>query len=246
MHRLPALLACGLVVWPTSPACGDDPADARAIVERAIEAAGGREALAKYEAPFVIERKGTSFAGNRAQQFTQRVTKWLPNRIHTEQRTTPDGPVTFGFVFNGEKGWTRNLGEVVELNATAVSRYRDGLYRDWVATLVPLADAAFRLSTVEEIILESRPALGVKVSQKDRPDVRLYLDKESFALVKLIQQVNETSALEEVYADEYGEVDGVAYPKKAIVYGGGVKMHEVEITKFEFIEPPAEDFFNHP
>jgi hypothetical protein len=249
MRRLPVLLAWGLAVWPAPTARGDDPAAARAVIDRAIEAAGGPESLAKYERPFVIERKGKVVGRGRTQQFTQRITKWLPNRIRTEQRVTADGPVTFGFVFNGTKGWTMNLGKVVEMNAAAVAMQRDGLYKDWVATLAPLTDAAFRLSIEEEIILEKRPALGVKVSQKDRPDTRLYFDKETFALVKLVQQVNETSTYEDVYADEYGEVDGVVYPKRITVYlkgAAGQTQMEMEITKFEFIDPPAEDYFDHP
>jgi hypothetical protein len=51
------LPASVLLFLPPPGMRADDQADARAIIDKAIEAAGGKEALAKYDGPFYFETR---------------------------------------------------------------------------------------------------------------------------------------------------------------------------------------------
>jgi len=61
MCRYGAFLLCGLIFLSPQYAGGEDAAEAQAIIDKPIEAAGGRESLAKYEKPFIMELKVKSF-----------------------------------------------------------------------------------------------------------------------------------------------------------------------------------------
>jgi len=101
-----------------------------------------------------------------------------------------------------------------------------------------------KLAKVSEITLENRPTVGVMISNKDQADMRLYFDKETFSLVKLVHQVANSTTTYEEYFDDYIQLDELVYPRKSVVFIRGTKQHEKEITALKFIEPPADDYFD--
>src|SRR5207344_2967017 len=56
------------------------------------------------------------------------------------------------------------------------------LYGTWVALLRPLRSKGYTLTATGETKVNQRPALGVRVTRTNRPDVHLFFDKE-FGLV---------------------------------------------------------------
>jgi hypothetical protein len=221
---------------------------ARKIIDRAIEAAGGREALKRYEKPFYMVRKGKALGGTGWGEFTIKVTTWLPEKDSIDQESTFNGKTkSLGSRFNGEKGWQigySSRGGTTEMNAMAVESTRTRLYFDWVNTLLPLDDAQFRLTLLDEIMVDERPAVGVKVSRMNQKDVELYFDKDAMTLVK--QVIDYNGRLSERYYDDFAELDGLVYPKKLVHYVTGNKVTEMETTEFKFLDEADEAIFEKP
>ncbi len=240
----------GLIVLLARHASAED---ARLIIDMAIHAAGGREALRKYQGPVFREQRGKTFAGSGPFEITLKVTEWLPDKMRTEQVTLRQGikvPAVQGL--NATRGWITvesrepparlPMYKATEMDATTIEATRNRLYMHWVATLLPLDEAAFQLATVDDIAIDSRPAIGVSVSHPDRPQVELYFDKETFLMVKLARVAN-GRVIAEFYFD-HAELEGLVYPTRTVVHKDGKKVLEIETTEFKFIDPPADDFFD--
>ena len=220
-----------------------DSAAARKIIDRAIEAAGGREALKRYEKPFYMVRKGKALGGMGWEDFTIKVTTWLPEKVSVDQESTVNGKKRVsGSRFNGEKGF--HLPAMKEMDGNSLRMNRDLVYGQWVAKLLPLDAPQFELTALAEIMLEGRPTVGVKISCEDRPDVRLYFDKDAMTLVKLARDFN-GRLFEETY-DDFAELEGLVYPKKIVQYMLGKKMTEMETTEFEFLDKVDDAIFEQP
>ena len=242
--RCVAVWFVAATAWLVAGAAAEEAesAAARKIIDRAIEAAGGREALKRYEKPFQLERKGKSFVGGDV-DFTLTSTTWLPDKLRTDQESIRNGQKTpFGIRFNGEKGFY--LPAMNEMAAVGLRGNRDLLYGQWVATLLPLDDPQFELTALDEVMLEGRSVVGVKISCKDRPDVRLYFDKEAMTLVKLARQFNDR-LFEERY-DDFAELEGLVYPKKIVQYANGNKFVEMETVGFKFLDKVDDAIFEQP
>lgn len=202
--RQTAVLRCLAVLCSCSHALADEQVEARAIVERAIEAAGGRAALARYKKPFLRVSEGTLPGRNGPTAFEIKVTVLLPEKLRTDQ-SNADG-VKFSIVFDGKQGWTNSSGAPArplpgpggrvqqpkvgprEMNEDGIRLNRYGLYAQWLATLLPIVDEDRELKKAEDLTIDGRTAAGISVTRKDWPEVRLYFDKETSALVKLARK----------------------------------------------------------
>ncbi|MBX9625456.1 MAG: hypothetical protein K2X82_16740 [Gemmataceae bacterium] len=220
-HLRYAALAVGLAVAVGAPARADeaDAKAARALVDKAIKAHGGADALTKFGAS-TSKFKGTfhgmgmnlpmegSLYANGADQF--KVDIQIEAGGMTLQVTN---------VIDGDKGWAKVGDQVVELNADQLAEARDQAYAGWLVTLAPLVKGKdFTLATAGEVLVNDKPALGVKVSHKGRGDVTLYFDKESSLLVKYETKVKDEGSGQEVneegFPSAYKEVQGTKQAMK--------------------------------
>lgn len=250
--QYPATLACAAILAAAGGLWAEETKKPREIIDQAIIEAGGRETLARYKQPFrqEFEPQGRG-ADNAAEKPKIRITTWLPDKLRIENTRNRGGQaVTVGAVLNGKQGWGRGASGAVgkikvvdrPMDAVEMAGYGKMLYAQWVATLLPLDDKAFELSGLDEIMLDERPAIGVKVSHADRPEVRLYFDKESLMLVKLAWQLNDTDWAESVF-DDFAESDGLVYPRKITSYSNGKPSFERQLTKFEFLDKVEDGTF---
>lgn len=246
----------GLAFMPISGyAHADDPSP-RAIVERAIEAAGGRDALARYKRPFLRVAEGTLPGRNGPTAFEIKVTASLPDKLRTDQ-TIPNGG-KFSIVFNGDHGWRQSSGPATPggrtltppkvgpqaMEESGIQAMRGTLYGQWLATLLPLVDDGFELTKLDDLVIDGRPAAGVHVSHKDRPEVQLYFDKETYALVKLARKVNDRSF--EEYYHNYVELNGLKYPQIIEQHFNGKTQIEMRTKEFKFLDQVEEGTFDKP
>ena len=246
--QLCTALACLAIA--SAQAKADDAGSAPEIIDRAIEAAGGRQALAHYKQPFRQEFKNNQLVGSLTGESKTHVTTWLPDKLRAETTRPGANAPAVGIVFDGKQGQGRGVSGSAgkwKINDRAIgpeeiAGWGNLLYAQWVATLLPLDDKAFKLSVLEEIMLDERPAVGVKVSHADRPDVQLYFDKEAMTLVKLVYQVNETRQAVQTF-DDFTELDGLVYPRKIIMWSGGKPAAERQMTKFEFLDEVGDQTF---
>src|SRR5437016_4035413 len=70
----------------------------------------------------------------------------------------------------------------------ALKAFQEEFYSVNVEMLAPLLkEKAYTLSTLDEIKVDGKPAVGVKVSAKGHRDIELYFDKESHLPVKTVR-----------------------------------------------------------
>lgn len=250
--RSETVLICTLALLAASIAHAADETGARTVLDKAMEAAGGREALARYEMPFVMEMKVKNFTPRGVRESKGKQTRWFPDRFRDESDDSM-GRGKFVMLFNGESGkytgYTSQKGVTTgSMNESQVDQSRDRVYCERLTTLLPLAAPGFTLMMVDEIVLDGRPSVGVKISHADRPDVTLYFDKETYVLTKQVRpwrrpDGNRTST---TLYDDYVEVDGLVYPRKATRYVDDAKSYESEITDLKFLDSVDKTVFEQP
>jgi hypothetical protein len=224
------------------PGRADDRA-ARAVVERAVREQGGVDALAR-AANAARKGKGEFFF-DQPVSFTTTETLSLPNRLRLNLTV---GTTLLARVLNGEKGWEQVNGTVMEMGRNRLPEVRDEAYVWWVMTLAPLLKDGFDLTPLPPDKVNDRPAVGVKVAAKDRPDCALYFDKETGHLAKIVRRAREGGAAvdkEYLYGD-YKAVDGARLPLRETVYVNGRKFSEVSYSDYRLLREADEKAFGKP
>jgi len=249
-HVRQALLALGVAVGVSVPVRADDAADARALVEKAITAQGGREKLAKMTA-HTLKFKGTFHGMGQAIPMTGEIASSGNDKIKVDAEVEAGG-MKFHVVnvLAGDKGWNKIGDAVMELDKDQVAEAKEQAHAGWVALLTPLTGKEFTLSTIGEMEIDKRPALGVKVASKGRRDVDLYFDKESGLLVKFEHRVKDEGSGQEVteenFASEYKEVQGTKQAMKFVVKRDGKLFVEGEATDYQLAEKLEDSVFAKP
>jgi hypothetical protein len=214
--------------------------DAKAVIEKAIEAHGGAANLDKYaggraKSKGTIVLKGTEFP------FTAERVYLLPNRSKTTyQLVIMNVHRTITYVVNGNTVAALAGGLAQEMPKAQVDEVRTGLYVQNVTRLTPLLkDKKYKLAVAEEKSIDGKPAVGVTVSAEEHKDVRLYFDKQTNLLVGLLRMGHDDQGkpaeLFDVYSD-FREANGIKYPTKTVVKENGNRYLESETTEFKPLE----------
>ncbi len=234
-----------------TPAASGEANKAQAIIARAIAAQGGEANLAKQR---ITRMKGTFRRFGDDEQASpyvsfEQVTQ-LPDRLKNSQKVEIDGQKqSMTIVVKGDKGWTSVNGQVDDINEAMLASAKEDLYVDQVSSLLPLKGTKYQLSVLAEVTVNGKPAVGVKVAARGRPDVRLYFDKESMLLVKRVQRVSDGiggQVTQEEFFSEYKETDKVKLPRKLMTLADGKKISEGSITEIQFLPKIEDKEFDKP
>jgi hypothetical protein len=201
-------------------------AEPKATIDAAIKAAGGAEKLAKFNTE-TWKEKGTYYGMGAGQPYTGTYAVVWPDKFRMEIEGA------FIIVLNGDKGWMKEGDNTSEMTKEQLEEQKENHYAGWVASLLPLKDKAFTLAAADEIKVDNRPAVGVKVSRKDHRDVNLYFDKETGLLVKSATRAKDLEAggkefTQEVFLSDYKEIEGAKVPMKVAVKRDGKQFVEAE------------------
>jgi hypothetical protein len=229
------LVSAGLLA-PATRLRADDRADALAVVDEAIKAHGGPDALAKAQS-YTRTGSGTVSLFDKEIAITSEQTVSLPNRqrfaIEIDKKTR------IVAVLNGDKGWESVGGPATEMAAARVKELAEEAYVLWLTTLTPLKKGDITLKPLPEKKVNTKPAVGLGVAGKGRPDVRLYFDKESHLLVKAEREAVEGGVKvdKEYFFGDYKEVDGVKLPTKLTEAVNGKKFSEITLVVYKLHKP---------
>jgi hypothetical protein len=240
-RNLAVLLLTGLVVGVRGESRADDDAAARAIVARAVHATGGEAKLAQYKAR-TWKEIATYHGPGAAEHYEATYTAAWPDKIKVEIGD-------FTLVMNGEKGWVRVNGATREMTREELDEHRQGIYCLWVMSLASLGNTEFKLSVVGDRTVARRPAAGVKVSRKGRPDVSLYFDKETGLLAMSEYRFKEARSGKEVnqgtILSGYRDVSGIRSPTKVFIDRDGKRAVEADV-QLRHVEELNESVFGKP
>lgn len=219
--------------------------DAGAVIARAIQAAGGEDKLARFQAATWTE-KGTFYgAGADGVPYTGHYAVQWPHQFKMEIENF------FTMVINGDKGWSDMGGGATEMPKAQMDEQKENHHSGWITTLLPLKDKAFHLTLLDEAKVNDKPAVGVKVSGAGHRDVLLYFDRASGLLVKSqmrgkdVEQGGKEFVQESLYQD-YQDVDGVKMPMKLVIQRDGARYLEAQHSDLKAAGHLADDVFKKP
>jgi hypothetical protein len=232
-----------------APGRADDQAAVNSVVDKAIKASGGEGKLAKYKAA-MWKGKGKINVGGVEIDFAVEAAVQPPKESRVKSEGEFSGTKFERLqVVNGDKGWINLSGNTEDMPEDQLTAAKEDLYAGWVATLVPLKDAAFKLAPLPEIKVGNRPAAGVKVSHQRHKDINLYFDKEKGLLVKVQRRVKDMMGQEveqETFYTDYKEHNGIQHPSKQKTKRDGSDFLQIEITEYKPVEQLDASLFAKP
>jgi hypothetical protein len=243
-----AFLVSGLMQL-TLAARADDSAALQALVDKAVQAQGGRARLEKLPA-VTGKTKGTFPGLGATAAFTGEFAFQGPDRSKFAIEAEADGEkFRLVVVLAGRQGWVKLNDDTAEQDEDDLAEAREEAYAEWVATLVPLKDKKFRLAPLGEVAVDGRPALGIKVSREGHRDVNLYFDREMSLLVKTETRVKDDDGqevTEETFLSDYKEVQDTKQAMKVKVKRDGKLYLEIEVTDCQLAEQLDDSVFAKP
>jgi hypothetical protein len=243
-------VACAVVVGAVAPGRAEDKADARAIVERAIKATGGKENLAKLKSG-ITNLKGTIRQESNSVPLTAEVTYDGATKERVVYQFSVCGDKqTVIHVLNGDKGWNKTDEGVDEMDENELKEVQEQARANWLTTLLPLLDKDIQLTALKERKVDGKPAAGVKASSKGHRDVSLYFDKESGLLAILEMLVNDEVTDQEVtettYFTDYKEVEGIQQAMKFSIRRDGKPYFDGTVTGIKLVDQLKDSVFAKP
>jgi hypothetical protein len=240
------LLAVGVT------ARADDQKDLTELIAKAIKVHGGADNIAKQKAT-VMKGKGKVFImGDDGIPYTGTWSFQEPDRMRVEIEAEIGGGQTFKFisVVDKDKGWMA-LGETLQdADKDHMAESREEMHAHRLTQLIGLLDKDCKLSTVGEVKVNDKPAIGVRAECKGFQDVTLFFDKDTSQLVKTERRGKDVDAGQEykgetIFAD-YKKVNGVLTAYKHTIKRDGKVYVEHEITEFEVKDKLDDKLFKKP
>ena len=225
--------------------------DAHAILDKAIKARGGEANLAKLKA-IRTKVKGTlELPTIGTTEFTGEVFFELPERYRTNLQLQVQGQmVPVIGIFDGVSGWRSLMGGGMDITGDDLTTMKTSVYAQYISTLLPLRDKQFELTKLEEIKVNGKPGVGIKVAAKDRPDVKFYFDKESGLMVKAermtLDRQSGQEVLSESFITEWKDIKGIQFAMKTHIVRGGKKVEETQTVEIEVLDKLDAKLFAKP
>ncbi len=227
-----------------------DDTEVKAILDKAIKALGGADKLTSaLNSSWKV--KGTMTFGENANDFNGEVTIQGLDRF----RFTFEGEFNGNqfkaiTVVNGDKGWRKFADNLMEMEADGLAGETRNLFLMVTPlTLVPLSGKGFKVETAVEEKVGDKAAVGIKVTEPDGKDFKLYFDKETGLPVKQVAKVvgfmGDEFTQERLYSD-YKDFNGIKRPTKIVAKRDGDKFVDEEITEFKVREKVAPETFTEP
>jgi hypothetical protein len=218
----------------------DAPKDARAVIDRAIQAAGGREKLEPFQS-MTWKTTGTFYGMGQGMPYSGKYTVELPNKFRLEITDV------FTQVVNGDKGWMKAGEEVQDMPKEMLDEMKESVYFTSATRLLSLDGKEFKLTLKDGAKVDDRPTQAVVVSHPGHRDITLYFDNDSGLLVKSESQVKSAEhegkmVKAETWYKDYRDVQGAKLPGKMVVHRDGEQYIEQENQDQKPGKPPENTF----
>jgi len=236
-----------LASWPAL-SCADEQPDARAILDRALHAAGladkadlramtwkGKVKL--YGAGDPVTYDGQWFIGP-------------PDRARIEMRGQFHGrDFKRVLIVNGDRGWMVADGRAEALDGQRLDEERERLHAAWVATLSPVREADFDLSTLRIPPAMVRIRSGLRVAHAGHRPVELYFDRDGLLVESRTQRHDANTGVRTNEVVRYGRfrnMDGVKLPTRLSVLVNGKLVVEGTVSAFRWHKRLDAALFERP
>jgi hypothetical protein len=249
MNRLINGIAAAVVICAMGAAAAHAQ-EATAIVDRAIQALGGEEALGKIKAASWTTKGTITIQGNDA-MVTARYTLQGLDRFRQEVEGEFGGNQIRGVTtLSGDKG-VRVFGDNrMDLSGNALANQKRTVYLTWIpVTLLPLKSKEFKLMPIGEQAVDGKPALVVKATGPDGKDFNIYFDKESGLPVRMVARVSGFQGDEftqETTFSDYRDIGGIKKATRIVAKRNGEKFQDYQLSDFKVLESVDAKTFGEP
>ena len=243
------LVVIGLLAGTASRLCAADKSDPQAVIQKAIQAMGGEEKLAKFKSS-ISKGKCKFYAMGQAIDCTAEWWIQPPRQLKAVYHMHMGGRnVTRIEVITKDAGWLSMNGRVLPLTVDQLAEIHEGMEAEKAVNLLALKDPEYQITSLEEAVVADRPAVGLKVKRKGHRDILLYFDKAKGYLVKMQTRTKGMGGgevdEESLYAD-YRNHDGIQNPDKMTTKRDGQLFLECETTEFKAVEKIPDQIFARP
>ena len=248
-RTLAAAFAATLLLQPAARAAADDPTP-EAILDKAIEALGGAEALAKAE---ILSWKGegvVSLGGSDNDFKIEMTTRGVESYRSKFEGDFNGNSVEVVVVVTPEHGWISYMGMVNDMDADALTNARRNVMLQ-VVSMNPtyLKGDGYELKAADAVKVDGKDAPGVEVKPKDGDPFTLYFDPETGLPARLVAEVAGFGGEEfdqQIDYLSYKEFDGIKHSVKSEVKRDGDFFQESEITEFHVLDKVEPSTFEKP
>lgn len=214
--------------------------DARATVEKAIEAHGGEAKLAKLKM-VSSKARGVINLGSALMPFVLETVWQWPDRLKNVLKLDADATATLIETVAGGDSWSSRDGKPIFLDRVKRDELRTQTHVRRLLLLTPLLhDNTYELSALEEIRIHDRPARGVGVKCAGERDVKLYFDAGTGRVAKIELRVYDETAkkmiVREGFFSDYQDIDGVPTAKKQVWRREGKNVLEMTVSEVRYLD----------
>jgi hypothetical protein len=242
MSRLTTAASLLVLLTGISPsALARDEKEALALVDKAIKAVGGEEAIGKIKVA-TWKAKGTiSIMGNDNEMTTQVTMQGLDN-YRQEMDGEFNGNKIHGVTaVSGEKGFRAFGDNHTDLDKDALANTKRTIYLQVIpVTLTALKSKDFKLDTIPDDKVGDKPVAGINVTGPDKKEFKLYFDKETGLPAKMVAKVAGFGGMgeftQETTFSDYKEMAGIKKATKIVSKRDGEKFLEQTITEFKALD----------
>jgi hypothetical protein len=206
---------------------------ARALLNRAISAAGGAANLQRHR---VLAWHGTASI-NVSGRIIRIEGDWRiepPDRAHIDTFEIDKGPASTRSLFiDGDKGWTTKEGKSLVLPQLFVGNEREQFYLYWLVRLVPMLDKEFRLTAVAP---DAQGRAGFRVERDGQRDATLYFTPDA-RLARIVTTVTDpasgTDLPQELRFSGDIASSGIRWPRRIQVVQKDAVFFDLELSSLE-------------
>jgi hypothetical protein len=222
-----APLAACVALLNAAPSGTMPAADPAALLDRAIKAAGGEEALRRAT---VLKWRGRAFvyAGDRRIELEG---SWIvepPDRAVVATWETDKGKEsTRRLILLGSEGWMDRAGERTPMPSEMLASERDQFYLYSVMRLLPLREPGVRLT--------APGPRSLRVESAGRPDVELTFDGSGSLdrmRAEIHDPVSNRKVVEKITFEGLLQAGGVRWPRRISITRDGAPFFDLELTEF--------------
>lgn len=253
MRRICFLLVTGVALVTSSRDTGAGNDETRALILQAMKVHGGKDVLKKYLGA-QAKYKGTIEIGAISAKVDGEVFFQFPDRMkHVATIEIANSMIPLVQVFDGTKMWMSIAGVSVELkDQEAVAEIKERLHAEQVSNLVDLDRKEFSFAALGDMKIKDRDAVGVRVSKEGRRDVNLWIDKQTYRLLKSEfrgkepPNFNGPELNQERYGSDYKDVMGILTPHRIEVEYDGKKAVAMDVAEMRYHERLDDATFARP
>ena len=239
------LTIVGLLTCSSITRADESPKD---LLERAYQALGGFDKLAKFKAT-QVRGTGIIYLPEAEISFTMEGAAQLPDKFKNTLKCEINGmKITTIQTLVGDKATSLLNGNPQELDDTIRKEMKEQVYLEHVTSLLPLREPRFTLTSLGESTIDGQPALGIKIESKDHREVSIYFDKKTALVAKAAYKGLDPITMKEVSREQfyrdYKEQGESKYAAKSQINQDGKKYMVLELTEYKAFEKLDNAVFN--